>query len=261
MRAGAARDQAFVMTELTPTILVFMFLAFVMAGMVKGVTGMGLPTVAMGLLATVIPPHDAATLMLAPSFVTNIWQLTSGPDPLGAARRFWPMLAAVSIATVLTAGALTGDNAKLAVVALGAILTLYAAFGLSGKRLSIGPAAERWAGPPVGLMTGVITGTTGVAVMPSAPYLQALGLDKEDLVQALGLSFTVSTIALGVGLAAHGALGETAALASVAALIPAALGMWFGQRLRQVISPTTFRTVFFVGLLFLGVYLMAEQAA
>ncbi|MFC3694793.1 sulfite exporter TauE/SafE family protein [Chenggangzhangella methanolivorans] len=243
------------------SLALFMFLTFVLAGVVKGVTGMGLPTVAMGLLATVAAPGEAAALMLVPSLVTNVWQLSAGPDPAGAMQRFWPMMAAVAIATVITAGTLSGDNARYAVVGLGAILTLYAAFGLSGKRLSLGASAERWAGPPVGFVTGVVTGATGVSVMPSAPFLQALGLDKDDLVQALGLSFTVSTTALAVGLMAHGALDAHMALGSVAALAPAGLGMWLGQRLRAVISPTTFRTVFFVGMLALGLYLMAEQAA
>lgn len=247
------------MTEITPLLLAFCFMTFVLAGLVKGVTGMGLPTVAMGLLATVASPGEAAGLMLLPSLVTNVWQLAAGPDPRGAARRFWPMMVAVAAGTIVTAGALTGDDARDAAAGLGAILALYAAFGLSGKKMSIGPRAEAWAGPPIGLLTGAVTGATGVAVMPSAPYLQALGLEKEDLVQALGLSFTVSTVALGVGLAVHGGLGAPVVAGSVAALAPAALGMWLGQRLRRVISPEIFRSVFFVGMFALAIYLLARH--
>lgn len=247
------------MPDLSTATLAFIFVTFVLGGVVKGVTGMGLPTVAMGLLAVVMPARDAATLMLFPSFLTNVWQLAAGPDPFGAARRFWPMLSGAAIATVLAAGALAGDDARLATAGLGVILALYAAFSLSGKHLSIGPAAERWAGPPVGLLTGAITGLTGVSVVPSAPFLQAVGLEKEELVQALGLYFTVSTIALGVGLALHGGLAATSASGSVAAFVPAALGMMLGGRLRQAVSPTAFRTGFFVGLLALGAYLASEQ--
>ena len=35
-------------------------------------------------------------------------------------------------------------------------------------------------------------------VIPAVPYLQALGLDRNAWCKALGLSFTVSTVALGV---------------------------------------------------------------
>jgi hypothetical protein len=57
-------------------------------------------------------------------------------------------------------------------------------------RASVFPQAKKpvfW--PLVGVITGAITATTGVFVMPAVPYL-AIGLEKEDLVGALGLSFT-----------------------------------------------------------------------
>ena len=55
-------------------------------------------------------------------------------------------------------------------------------------------------------MTGIITAATGVFVIPAVPYLQAIGLEKDQLVQALGLSFTVSTLALAANIARAGAL-------------------------------------------------------
>lgn len=249
------------MLDFSDTPVAFVFLVFVLGGVVKGVTGMGLPTVAMGLLATVMPAREAAALMLVPSLVTNVWQLMGGPDPLAALRRFWPMMTALAVATALTAGAMAADDAHYATTALGAALALYSAFSLTGKRLSVSAAAERWTSAPVGLLTGAVTGATGVAVIPSAPYLQALGLDKEDLVQALGLSFTVSTVALGVGLALHGGLALPSLGGSAAAILPAAIGMALGQALRSVVSPTAFRTIFFAGLLLLGIYLMGQSGA
>ncbi|MGZ8197008.1 MAG: sulfite exporter TauE/SafE family protein, partial [Burkholderiales bacterium] len=46
---------------------------FGLAGMVKGVIGMGLPIVAMGLLVLFMPPAQAAAVLVVPSLVTNIW--------------------------------------------------------------------------------------------------------------------------------------------------------------------------------------------
>jgi hypothetical protein len=77
--------------------------------------------------------------------------------------------------------------------------------GLTSVRFSVGPAAEWWLGPLVGALTGLATAATGVFAIPAVPYLGALNLDKEDMIQALGLSFTVSTIALAAALAAGGA--------------------------------------------------------
>jgi hypothetical protein len=58
----------------------------------------------------------------------------------------------------------------------------------------------------VGAITGLTTAATGVFVIPAVPYLQAIGFEKEELVQALGLSFTVSTMALAFNVAFEGGL-------------------------------------------------------
>ena len=64
---------------------------FTLAGTVKGAIGLGLPTVSMGLLSLMMPPGQAAALLLRPSLITNLWQLLCGPR-LGALwRRLWPM--------------------------------------------------------------------------------------------------------------------------------------------------------------------------
>ena len=88
---------------------------------------------------------------------------------------------------------------------------------------------------------------------------QAIGLEKEDLIQALGLSFTVSTAALTVNLAADNALGAGLAGPALGALAMACIGMWLGQVLRLRMSPATFRRCFFIGLLLLGAYLAVRS--
>jgi uncharacterized membrane protein YfcA len=118
-----------------------------------------------------------------------------------------------------------------------------------------------WLGPLVGRPDGAITIVTGVFVVPAVPYLQALGLDREDLVQALGLSFLVSTLALAAVLAGAGLFDAGVAGSSVAALAPALLGMWIGSRLRSRLSQATFRLCFLWGLLALGLYLVLRTLA
>ena len=117
------------------------------------------------------------------------------------------------------------------------------------------PGWEIWLGPVIGFVTGVVTAATGVFVLPAVPYLQALGFDKDELVQALGISFIVSTLALSFGLIGAGALDMTVAWQSLLALVPALVGMGAGQFVRNRISPATFKICFFTGLLALGAYL------
>ncbi len=246
---------------MTPDIWILIGGTFLLAGLVKGVIGMGLPTVAMGLLALVLPPAEAAALLVIPSLVTNVWQLLAGPSFAALARRLWLMMIGVMAGTIAGAGILAGDYAGAAGIGLGGALLLYAIVGLAGLKMSVVRSHERWLGPAVGLVTGLVTGATGVFVIPAVPYLQAMGLEREDLIQALGLSFTVSTIALALGLLRVDAWHAGSIWLSLLALVPALIGMQAGQMLRRRIAAATFRTVFFAGLLLLGMYLVAEGLA
>ncbi len=239
------------MTDLPPHILLIAG-TFVLAGLVKGVIGLGLPTVAMGLLGLVMLPAEAAALLLVPSLVTNLWQLLAGPRFGGLLLRLWAMMLGIVAGTWAGSGLIVSATAHRATAALGAALVLYAAVGLAKLQMRVPPRSERWAGPMVGVVTGVVTGATGVFVIPAVPYLGSLGLERDDLIQALGLSFTVSTLALAAGLAWHGALPLQAAATSLLALVPALAGMALGGWLRARVRPETFRLCFFVGLLVLG---------
>ncbi|NWA29017.1 sulfite exporter TauE/SafE family protein [Pseudomonas gingeri] len=230
---------------------------FLMAGMVKGVIGLGLPTVAMGLLGLAMLPAQAAALLIIPATLTNVWQLAAGGHLSTLLRRLWPMLLTIFLGTgagTLWLGGMDGGHGV--VRALGAALLLYALSGLLLPPLRVGTRMERWLGPACGLVTGIITSATGVFVIPAVPYLQALGLNKDELVQALGLSFTVSTLALALGLFWRGALGDGALGASLLALVPAIVGMLLGQWLRQRVSAVLFKRVFFIGMGLLGGHLL-----
>ncbi|MER9845104.1 sulfite exporter TauE/SafE family protein [Mesorhizobium australicum] len=111
---------------------------------------MGLPTVAMGLLAVTMPPAQAAALLLIPSLVTNLWQLFTGPSFGGLFRRLWTMMAGVVIGTVAGAGLLTGAHTMVASAALGAALVLYALLGLAKAGFTTPARHEAWISPLVG---------------------------------------------------------------------------------------------------------------
>jgi hypothetical protein len=230
-------------------------LTFLLAGFVKGVIGLGLPTVAMGLLGLVMAPAQAAALLVVPSLVTNLWQLAAGPRIGSLVRRLWPMLAGIVAGTLAGSGLMAGEAAGYATGALGAALMAYAALGLAAVRPSVPPQAERWLGPLVGAATGLVTALTGVFVIPAVPYLGALGLPRDSLVQALGLSFTVSTVALAAVLSGDGYLGGATLGVSLAALAPALAGMALGGWVRERVDEGVFRRCFFFGLLILGAHL------
>ena len=238
------------------SLSLLVLLTFLVAGTVKGVIGLGLPTVAMGLLGLAIAPAQAAALLIIPSIVTNTWQLAAGGQLRGLIKRLWPMQLGILLGTGLGMLWLSSDGGSWVVQALGMALLLYALSGLFLPVLRVAPRMENWLGPTCGLITGIITSATGVFVIPAVPYLQALGLSKNQLVQALGLSFSVSTLALAAGLYWRGSLGGGELNGSLLALLPAMLGMWLGQWLRQRISGALFKSVFFIGMALLGMHLL-----
>ncbi len=244
--------------ELGPGALALVAATFFLAGLVKGVTGMGLPTVAMGLLGAFLSPLAAAGLLLVPSLITNLWQLAAGPHFGALARRLWPMMLAISVGTLFGSTLLTGGDAGFSTGALGLTLALYAGAALLLPPFRLAPRWEPVASPLAGLLTGLVTGATGVFVLPAVPFLQSLDLSRDDLVQALGLSFTVSTLALGAGLLWHGGLAGGDMLGSALAVLPAVAGLVAGQLIRTRIAPPLFRKVFLIGLLVLGLEMAAR---
>lgn len=239
----------------------FVLAVFVVAGFTKGVIGLGLPTISMGLLAVVLPAPEAAALLILPSLVTNVWQMLDGPRLWPVLRRLWLLNLGVCAGTWLGAAFLPGLGGRHGALTLGLALMAYAASGLASLRPRVPSPAEPWLGPLAGAATGVITAATGVFVIPAVPYLQAIGLHKDELVQALGLSFTVSTLALAVALAGGRAFSWELAGPSALAVVIALLGMRLGRAVRTRLAPSAFRFWFFAGLLTLGAYLAARGLA
>jgi uncharacterized membrane protein YfcA len=239
-------------------LIAFVTAVFVLGGFIKGVVGLGLPTVTIGLLSLVMPPAEAAAIVVVPSLVTNLWQFAAGARLVALTKRFATALVALCAGVWLAAGAISGAGAGTAAALLGVSLLIYAIFGLASVRMQAPPCAEPWLSPAMGLATGVVTAATGNFVVPMVPYLQSLGLDKDDLVQALGMFFTVATVALGVALAHDGVLNANVAGTSLLALVPALAGMWIGTQVRSRIDAQTFRRWFFIGLLLLGAHLASK---
>lgn len=238
-----------------PFLLAFVVCVFLLGGLSKGVLGMGLPTITLGLLAIAMAPVEAAALLIVPSLVTNFWQMLAGGRFAVLCKRLWPFLLMLVPSTVAAAGLLIGPLGRHAGLALGVVLLVYGALTLSGRRWRVAPAKEKSTGAFCGLATGAVTGVTGVFVMPAVPYLNAIGLEKDELVQALGISFMVSTVAMAIGLGRAGAFDLETAATSLIALGPALAGMWIGQRIRARLSVATFRRAFFLFVLALGAYL------
>ena len=240
------------------SLLLLIAAAFLLAGFIKGVLGLGLPTVSMGLLAVTMPPAQALAIVIVPAIVTNIWQTFVGPYLRDIIARLWPLMVGTAAGIWLNRGMLTGPYAPYATVVLGVLLVIYAIVGLSKFSFKVARSDEKWIGGIVGLITGVISATTGVQVIPSMPFMQAIGMEKDELVQALGVFFTVATLALAFNLTAAGLLTAATALPGAVAMVASFTGMFIGQAVRTRMRPDVFRRWFLIAMILLGLYLAAN---
>src|SRR6202163_3586053 len=237
------------------SLLILIAFAFLTAGFVKGTIGLGLPTVSMGLLAVTMPPARALAIVIVPAIVTNIWQTFGGPYLRDIVRRLWPLMLGTVVGIWLNAGMLTGPSARYGSIVLGALLVIYAIVSLSKFSFTVARRDEKWVGGVVGVMTGMVSAATGVQVIPSMPFMQAIGMEKDELVQALGVFFTVATLALAFNLTSAGLLTAATAWPGAVAMAAAFAGMFIGQAVRSRMQPETFRCWFLIAMILLGLYL------
>lgn len=227
---------------------------FLLAGAVKGVTGMGLPTVAMSLLGLWMTPVQAAAWLVLPALATNLAQCR-GPHLRSLAARLWPGWLAIAGVTVWGPGFGDPTAADSAGAWLGWVLVVYGVLGLWRPVLPDLSSRGPWLGAWAGGVTGLVTAFTSVFVLPWVPYLQTLRLGKDEMVQALGLSFTVAALALGARVQAVTPLqawSVPGAVITGLALAAAFAGMALGAALRQRLAGVAFQRTLFGVFIALG---------
>lgn len=237
-------------------LLLLVIPVFLIAGLVKGVAGFGLPTISIALLALFRPLPEAMALMLVPSLATNLWQALAGGTLRQVAPRIGVFLGCSALAAFLAAGHLARTDAVLLSGLLGVCLMASAAVTLAAPQMPApGGRTEIWLGPPMGLASGAIAGFTGSYLVPAAPWLQAIRLPREQFVQGFGLGVVLVNGAMAAGLAGGGMLPAELGLASCLGLVPAFLGMEAGRRLRLMLDEAAFRRVVQMALGVLGAWL------
>ena len=239
-----------------PNLLIMVGVVFCLAGFVKGMVGLGLPTVSLGLLSIIVDLPTAMALLVMPSLATNFWQALAGGQIGALWRRLWRFLLMAVVMVHLGAQLSTFVETQFLHRCLGALLLLYAISGLMTKPPQLSPRLEMILGPVCGAINGLLTGLTGTLFVPGVMFLQSIGLPRDALVQAMGMLFAASTASLGLALYRHDLMPLSLGILSAAALLPALIGMQIGLGLRQRLSQDLFRQLFLIALGGLGGYIL-----
>lgn len=239
-----------------PSLLIVPFIAYATAGLVKGTTGLGFSTTCLPILAVSLGLKESLPLVLVPSLLSNLTVMRDAGHFRETVARFWPLYVALLPGLAAGLALLAWIDGATAAAALGAVLCVYALYAFFRPAARLGDRLVRPLAPPVGLATGLINGLTGSQVMPLMPFMLALQLDPNRLVQAINCSFTLSSLVMAAGLARLELFSLEQLAISVLGVLPALAGVKLGGMLRRRLEPEIFRKMVLAVLLVLGVSLM-----
>lgn len=215
-------------------------LALALGGFTKGLTGLGLPLVAVPVLAGAVGVERAVLIMVIPSFVLNVypaWTHRESAPELPELRR---LLIAGLPGAAIGASVLQLASERFLGTSLAVWIVGYVALRLAHPDFSLGPRVRKRWSPAVGAAAGALQAATGISAPVIAPYMDALGLPPRGYVFAVctcfgtfaGAHLTIVTVGriltpdlMGLGLLAIG---------------PAIAFIPVGVRARRFISRRTF---------------------
>jgi uncharacterized membrane protein YfcA len=241
-------------------ILVTGTIAFLLAGVVKGVLGFGFPIIALVVLTLTIGLLDALAIIIVPTLATNIWQAVSGPHLAAILKRMWLYFIVAAAGVLLTSKYLTIVNVNWLTGLLGGVLFFFALSRLFDLHITVPSDKETLLSVVLGALNGALTGLTGSFMVPSVLYMQALGFPKDMLIQAMGFFFALSTVMLTISLGNNDLIDTAQARMSAYALIPSFVGVFAGRWTRDRLDEESFQKIFLFAVLALGAYLVWRSA-
>ena len=260
--AGASLGVRFAATEgepgrhMTVTVVMLSALALFAAGTVKGLVGIGLPLVSLSLLSLFLPLADAVILMPVPIIVANTWQSFSKPYFVPALRRFWPLVLAMFVGTVVGAQVLTSLDAASLNLLVGALMVLFSLSSFMNPQMRLPARFERELGVVVGAAGGFMGGVSALFGPPIILYLASLRLDRESFVGVISSIYLCAAVGLVIVFGSVGVMSQAQFVESAIASVPLMLGVWAGQRYRGGIREAAFRKLLLVVVLGVGVRLI-----
>ena len=226
-----------------PVGLVVVTAGLLLAGVVKGTTGIGYATCALPFLTFMFGLKPAMALVLLPTFTTNLSLSFAAKNLLPIARKFSPLYLAMAPGVGAGVYLLATLDPKTAVLVLGTLMIAYATIALANPSIKLSAAIESRLKIPVGFAGGILTGLTGSQVLPLVPYMMAVEMESDDAIQAINLGVLVLTILLGVGLLTNRVVNPELMGWSAMAVAPALLGTYVGTHIRGLLPALYVRSL------------------
>lgn len=235
---------------------VSIILAFVLGGIFKGILGLGVPVIAVPVIADAISIVLAIILISVPSVIPNIYQVWAYRKHVDPDIRLIPLGVASIVGSGLGILTLTFTDPDILTRLLGLILWLYMGFRALKPAFQLSRRIARWTNAPAGFLAGLAGGLTGVSAPVILVYLMSLKLPKETFILTISWYFIAMGSGQFVWLVQAGLMTWELFLWSSSSLIPIFVGMWIGTRIGHYISKQRFEQLILVMMALMGAKLL-----
>ncbi len=240
-------------------VMAWAMLAFAIAGLVKGISGIGYSTTALPILTLGVGIETAMPLVLIPSMTSNLMVMASAGHFRSSLARFWPLYAAMLPGLVLGLWMLPRLDKSMTEAALGAVILGYTVYAFARPDMNLPQRLHAVLMAPVGFLNGFVNGLTGSQMMPIIPYMMSLKLQPNEFVQSTNIGFTLSSLVMLAGLTSIGYLDWTILLISLIGLVPALASVSIGTAMRSQLPEKAFRTIVLCILAGLAISLLLQH--
>lgn len=233
--------------------LLILVAGLAVAGVAKGISGMGLPLIATPILAGVFGPRAAVTIVTIPIFVSNTLLVIQGfRRGRGLLRGIVPLFIASAIGTAIGTLLLANLDQRTFAILITVAVVIFLARG--DRLLGDDPAAlrARVIGPLVCFVGGILQGTTSIASPLVGSYLNSQRLPSAAFVFVITSIFELNAIVQLIGYGLQGLYTPDILAIGLLGLVPTLLAMAAGVALRGRLDATRFRQ-FIVALIVLSV--------
>lgn len=229
------------------------------AGTVKGIAGLGLPTIAVSLLVFFFDAHVSLGLIVLPLLFSNLLQAWQSGQFRWVFSNFWPYLAAIALAIFIASSFASRINAKVIylLIALGIFLFLISQRKLPSINLS--GRHRVFSASFAGTLAGILGGLTTVWGPPTIIYLRMLGLEKEQFVRATGWMFLIGSLPLTAGYWMGGILTAELIPVGILGSAMAMCGVVLGKHIRKRVSEKHFVLIIDVILALMALNLLRKS--
>ena len=221
-------------------------LAFFVAGVVKGVIGIGLPTTAITIMTFFVSPLMALGLNLIPMTVTNIWQFSKADNPRELIKNYKYFAISLVVFILITSfyANQIGDNVVRLIFAIAVLL--FVSLQIFGFNFKMNPKRDSLWQSSLGTLGGIFGGAASIWAVPVTMYLLMKNVKPKQFVDISGFLIMIGCLPVSIGYIATGVFQPNMFIYGALGSVIGIVGFQIGEKLRNKVNAKTFKNLLLI---------------